>query len=131
RVLFRSPPRGAGRARQKPRRRVVILQIGRGQRGERPSGLVDRGALSNDWCLFMVPLPVSTLSYLAYFVNITCSAAIPLPTLSHTPPASDPLPPPHLPCGPAPVLTGGDEASAVARTPPAAVLSAMRGSERG
>src|SRR5690606_4772005 len=66
-----------------------------------------------------------------HFITVTCSVASLRPNLSHTPPASDPLPAPHLPCGPAPEVTGGDEASAVARTPLAAALRAMRGSERG
>src|SRR5690606_835187 len=79
----------------------------------------------------MVPLFVSTLSYLAYFVNITCFSAILLLSLSHIPPASDPPPPPHLPCGPAPVLTGEDEALAATRKLPAVALSATRGVERG
>src|SRR5690606_10076028 len=66
-----------------------------------------------------------------HYIIFTCSVAILLATPSHIPLASDPLPPPHLPCGPAPVLTGGDEASAVARTPRQARLSATRGVERG
>src|SRR5690606_27687912 len=61
----------------------------------------------------------------------TCSVAILLATPSHIPPASDRLLSPLPPCGPAPVLTGGDEASAATRKPPAADLCAMRGSERG
>src|SRR5690606_1290155 len=66
-----------------------------------------------------------------YFVNITCSVAILRPNLSHTPPASDRLLSLLPPCGPTPVLTGGDEASAGAPTPLAAALRALRGSERG
>src|SRR5690606_39048642 len=66
-----------------------------------------------------------------HFITVTCSVASFRPNLSHIPPVSDPLPPPHLPCGPAPVLTGGGEASVVARKPPVVALCATRGVERG
>src|SRR5690606_15565491 len=65
-----------------------------------------------------------------HFITVTCSVASLRPNLSHIPPVSDPLPPPHLPCGPAPALTGGAAASAATRKPPAADLSATRGVER-
>src|SRR5690606_2253188 len=65
-----------------------------------------------------------------HYIIFTCSVAILLATPSHTPPASDPLPPPHLPCGPVLAPMGGAAASAATRKPPVADLSAMRGVER-
>src|SRR5690606_17142481 len=90
-----------------PDRGIIVLR----KEESAPSGLADCGALS-------------------LFVNITCFSAILLLSLSHIPPASDPPPPPHLPCGPAPVLTGEDEALAATRKLPAVALSASRGVER-
>src|SRR5690606_26409811 len=65
-----------------------------------------------------------------HYITFTGSVAILLATPSHIAPASDPLPPPHLPCGPAPEVTGGAAASAATRKPLAADLSATRGVER-
>src|SRR5690606_15391004 len=66
-----------------------------------------------------------------HYIIFTCSVAILLATPSHIAPASDSLPPPHLPCGPALAPMGGAAASATVQRPPAADLSATRGVERG
>src|SRR5690606_38768242 len=65
-----------------------------------------------------------------HYIIFTCSVAILLATPSHIAPASDRLLSLLPPCGPAPVLTGGAAASAVAQTPRQARLSATRGVER-
>src|SRR5690606_873121 len=66
-----------------------------------------------------------------HYIIFTCSVAILLATPSHIAPASDRLRSLLPPCDPALAPMGGVAASAATRTPPAAVLSATRGVERG